>query len=216
MLAMLRLAGQVHHATGGQFDPTVQPLWQARRSGTDPAPAQALVGWQDVRIDEAEISFARPGMALTLNGIAQGFAADLLADTARRHGLTDLLIDAGETRAIGPRAWHARVARPDGTPVRNLTLRDRALATSSPFGTRIGPLGNSPAYPVARRPATALDRRVGQRSTGCAGGCAVDGVLRDGPDRNRPRPVGFPRRAAGSAGRHLRLCDKISAEFVRL
>lgn len=141
LLEMLRLAGAVHAATGGAFDPTVQPLWQARRLGIPEAPAAALAGWGDVRLAEDEIRLARPGMALTLNGLAQGFAADRLAEVAARHGLTDVLIDTGEARALGPTGWPAEVQL-DGAPVRRLALRDRALATSAPFGTRIGPAGD--------------------------------------------------------------------------
>ena len=143
MLALLDLAGRVHAATGGAFDPTVQPLWQARRLGGDEAAAQKLAGWDGVRVSDHEIRL-RPGMALTLNGIAQGFAADRLAEIAQRHGLSDLLIDTGETRALGPSAWIARIETPDGRPLRRLSLRDRALATSAPFGTRIGPDGDRP------------------------------------------------------------------------
>mgnify|MGYP002712466854 CR=1 FL=1 len=86
MLALLDLAGRVHAATGGAFDPTVQPLWQARRLGQDEAPALALVGWEGLRAGSAEIRLARPGMALTLNGIAQGFAADRLAAAVEEGG----------------------------------------------------------------------------------------------------------------------------------
>lgn len=142
MRAVLALAGRVHDATGGAFDPTVQPLWQARRLGADATLARALVGWGDVIVSPDEIRLSRPGMALTLNGIAQGFAADRLAEVAARHGLTDVLIDAGETRAIGPRGWTARIDAPGREGVRRLTLRGRALATSAPHGTRIGPAGD--------------------------------------------------------------------------
>lgn len=144
MLAVLDLAGQVHDATGGVFDPTVQPLWQARRRGEDEAAARALMGWADVRIARDGIRLLRPGMALTLNGIAQGHAADRLADIARAHDLGDVLIDAGETRALGPRGWHAAIDAPGGERLRELTLRNAALATSAPFGTRIGPDGDRP------------------------------------------------------------------------
>lgn len=143
MRALLALAGRVHAATGGAFDPTVQPVWQARRLGGDEAAARALTGWDGVRISDGQIRL-RPGMALTLNGIAQGFAADRLAEIAARHGLTDLLIDTGETRALGPHDWTARIETPDGLALRRLTLRDRALATSAPFGTRIGPDADLP------------------------------------------------------------------------
>lgn len=144
LVALLGLAGRVHDATGGAFDPTVQPLWQARRLGAAEAPAAALIGWPEVAVSSAEIRLPRAGMALTLNGIAQGFAADRLAEVARRHGLTDVLIDAGETRALGARDWRAAIAAPDGRILRELTLRDRALATSAPFATRIGPSGDRP------------------------------------------------------------------------
>ncbi len=131
MLALLELAGQVHDATGGAFDPTVQPLWLARRDGGDESAGRTLTGWGDVRIAPDEIRLMRPGMALTLNGIAQGHAADRLAGIARTHGL-------------GPRDWRAAVVAPDGRRLRELTLRQRALATSAPFGTRIGPAGDRP------------------------------------------------------------------------
>lgn len=142
MLAVLDLAGRVHRATGGVFDPTVQPLWQARRLGQDESAAAALVGWRDVRFDGAQVRLARPGMALTLNGVAQGLAADRLAEVAARHRLDNVLIDAGEVRALGAVPWNARIEAPGGQIVRDLALRDRALATSAAYGTRIGPLGN--------------------------------------------------------------------------
>lgn len=141
MLSLLQLAGRVNQATGGAFDPTVQPLWQARRLGRDETAASALVGWQDVRVTPQEIRLARRGMALTLNGIAQGAATDRLAALAARHGLRDVLIDAGEIRALGPRDWRTRIEAPGGQALRELALRDRALATSAALGTRIGPAG---------------------------------------------------------------------------
>ncbi len=140
--ALLTLAGQVHAATGGAFDPTVQPLWQARRLGGDEAEARALTGWDGVRIAPDAVTLTRPGMALTLNGIAQGHAADRLAGVARRHGLTDVLIDTGEIRGQGRRGWAADIVDPKGAALQRVTLRDRALATSAPFGTRIGPQGD--------------------------------------------------------------------------
>ena len=139
---LFALAGQIHTATGGLFDPSVQPLWLALATGGDPAAARALVGWSRVRMTSQEIRLD-PGMALTFNGIAQGHAADRIAGLMRDEGLTDVLIDMGEVRALGRRpdgaAWAAQIAGPDGSPLAALALTDRALATSSPLGTRIGP-----------------------------------------------------------------------------
>jgi thiamine biosynthesis lipoprotein len=143
VLALFRLAGQVHAATDGAFDPTVQPLWQAIATGGDIATAGRLVGWQDVDISDKRIRLARPGMALTFNGIAQGYAADRVAALLRQEGFTDVLLDMGEINAIGERpgggAWRAAIVLPDGRSVGEAGLINKALAVSSPAGTLIGP-----------------------------------------------------------------------------
>lgn len=186
LLSLLELAGRVHEATGGAFDPSVQPLWQARRLGRDEAAALALVGWKDVRLAPDEIRLARPGMALTLNGIAQGFAADRLAEVAALHRLTDVLIDAGEARALGDRDWQARIESPDGGVVRELALRGRALATSAAWGTRIGPGGDRPHIigPGGEPPHWAL-ASVSADSAAVADALSTAAILMDRPGIER-------------------------------
>lgn len=142
MRMLVDLAGRVHAATGGAFDPSVQPYWLALAQGQDPG--RTVTGWDKLRIAPDEIAL-RPGMALTFNGIAQGFAADTLASLLRAEGYSDVLIDAGEVQALGDKdahGWQAGIAGPDGTVLRRTTLRDRALATSSPMGTRL--MGGQP------------------------------------------------------------------------
>lgn len=141
MLDLFALAGQVHQATGGVFDPTIQPLWLATATGGDLTAARAAVGWDRVHLSAAEIKLA-PGMALTFNGIAQGHAADRIANVMRAEGFGNVLIDMGEVQALGTRPdggpWRAQIAGPGGDALADLNLTDRALATSSPLGTRIG------------------------------------------------------------------------------
>lgn len=140
MRALFDLAGAVHSATGGVFDPTIQPLWLATARGQDIAAARARTGWDKLRLTPHEIAL-HPGMALTFNGVAQGFAADKLAALMRAEGFGNVLIDAGEVQALGragARAWQVGIAGSDGRLLRRLTLGDRALATSSPMGTTIG------------------------------------------------------------------------------
>ncbi|MGD9917295.1 MAG: FAD:protein FMN transferase [Paenirhodobacter sp.] len=148
ILDLFALAGRVHAATAGAFDPTVQPLWRAIAEGHDPGAARALIGWAGVEVTPAEIRLARPGMALTFNGIAQGHAADRIADLLRAEGMRDVLVDMGEIAAMGQRPgggpWRSQIVGPDGLPAGRLDLRDRALATSAPAGTRIGPGGDAP------------------------------------------------------------------------
>ena len=101
LVALLAEARSFSERTEGAFDVTVQPLWHLytahfARTGADPrgpgeaahARAQALVDHRAVEVEPAELRFARPGMAITLNGIAQGYITDRVADAAagRRHG----------------------------------------------------------------------------------------------------------------------------------
>lgn len=156
-IEILTLAGQVHAATGGAFDPTVQPLWQALAEGGDTAEARRLIGWGRVRLSPQEIKLA-PGQALTLNGIAQGWAADRIAAVLRAQGFTEALVDMGEIAALGqPQGgWPAVIAGPDGAPLAETRLTSRALATSSPRGTLVngqphifGPQGQPPVWQTA-------------------------------------------------------------------
>lgn len=137
LLALLTLADTVHTATGGAFDPTIQPLWLARANGT---PCTAPIGWPLVALSQTEIRLPH-GAALTLNGIAQGWAADQTAALLRAEGYENVLIDMGEIATLGPRPdgtpWTAAIHGPAGE-IAHTTLTNRALATSSPRGTLIG------------------------------------------------------------------------------
>ncbi len=154
LLEVLRLCADLNRVSAGAFDPTIQPLWllQAARRGAGRAPrteeiaaARRRCGWQHLSVAPGLVAFARPGMALTLNGVAQGYIADRVAGLLRRRGLTDVLVDMGEIAALGGRPdgspWRAAVARPDGRILRQVTLSERALATSAPRGTLLDPAG---------------------------------------------------------------------------
>ncbi|MDO5657140.1 MAG: FAD:protein FMN transferase [Paracoccus sp. (in: a-proteobacteria)] len=133
----LALAGRVHEATHGLFDPTVQSLWLAYADAQGaPAPARLkalAMGWQGVRLDPARISLGE-GMALTLNGIAQGYIADRVAALIRARGYDRVMVDTGELHAIGTapdgRDWPVTLAGGG-----QIGLESRALATSAPLGT---------------------------------------------------------------------------------
>lgn len=133
ILDLIALASRVHSATNGAFDPSVQPLWLATAMGTDPGAAQT--GWHRLRANAQGLRL-EPGMALTFNGIAQGYAADQVATLLRKAGYDTVLIDMGEISALGP--WRAAVASPNGQILAQIPLENRALATSSPRGTIIG------------------------------------------------------------------------------
>lgn len=160
LVRLLSLAQQVNTVSGGAFDPTVQPLWRLyvdhfSRPDADPSgpPAAAIaktvsrVGLDAVAVDAQRIRFARPGMALTLNGIAQGYISDRIVDLLRAGGIAQALVDLGEIDAIGRhpsgRPWRAGIADPaaPGRTLGTVDLVDCGLATSGDYGTRIDPAG---------------------------------------------------------------------------
>lgn len=175
LLECLSLASRVHAATGGRFDPTIQPLWtahaEAHAAGKAPGPqvlAAALerTGWDAVGYGPAAVAFARPGMALSLNGIAQGYIADKVAGLLHAEGLTDILIDTGEHRALGgrPGGGDWPISLDDGQRLHRdaVHLRDRALASSAPHGITFDAAGRVSHIldPLNGRPAPAHWRLI--------------------------------------------------------
>lgn len=162
-LDLVRLLGEAQRyaaLTGGAFDPTVQPLWRLyarhfERPDADPSgppgrlveAALALVGAEAVSVDPRQIRFARAGMAVTLNGIAQGYITDRVADLLLSEGIGHALVDMGETRALGGRPeggpWLVGLEDPfaPGRVAQKLALRDRAIATSGGYGLRFDAAG---------------------------------------------------------------------------
>ncbi len=138
--ALMDAAERVHAATGGLFDPTVQPLWRALAAGEEPSAARALVDWHRVRRDAGGIVLGR-GQSLTFNGIAQGFATDLVAEALNGAGLHDTLVNIGEFRGSGG-PWHLGLSDPVHGLLGMRTLTTGAIATSSPAATPLGQGGH--------------------------------------------------------------------------
>ncbi len=138
LLNVLSLCSALHKATGGVFDPTIQPVWSAFSSGANPSDihaAQSSVGWDRVSVKTDVIRLPQPGLsALTLNGIAQGAITDRISALLSSHGLRDVLVNMGEISALGQRGfgqdWRVGLAGPKGEVQKTIELRDRAVATS--------------------------------------------------------------------------------------
>ena len=159
MSDLLLISQRYAELSGGLFDPTVQPLWNLYAdhfSQADPDPAGpssaevkavlARVDYRRLSVDRDRIVMPR-GMALTLNGIAQGYLTDKMVELLRSHGVSHSLVDMGETRAIGSRPdgrpWEIGVADPDivGRTETILPIVDRAVATSGAYGFQFDPRG---------------------------------------------------------------------------
>lgn len=135
MRAILALCDDLHRATAGRFDPTVQPLWRALAEGHDTRAACAAIGWNQVSLD-GEIRLGA-GQALTLNGIAQGFAADLVRADLTRAGFTHALVNLGEFASLGG-PWQIGLADPQWGLMATRPLTGTSIATSSPAATLVG------------------------------------------------------------------------------
>lgn len=149
----LRAAQSISRLSHGAFDVTVQPLWElyarAKREGrsasaAEIAAARRLVDWRRIEVQPDRVRFTAPHMAATLNGIAQGFAADRAADALRREGIEHALVDAGEIAPLGRsedgRPWTAGIQHPrqEDAFVAVVRLEGRCLATSGDYATRFG------------------------------------------------------------------------------
>lgn len=160
LVAVLEASRTVFDITDGAFDPSVQPLFalyagyfarpDAAPSGpstADVEQAKALAGFEAVHFNADRIAFARRGMALTLNGIAQGYVTDRVVALLREEGIDSSLVDMGEGRAIGAQAdgqpWRiglveTQADREDETVI---PLIDAAIATSAFSGFRFDAAG---------------------------------------------------------------------------
>ncbi len=157
LVEVLSFAASLARHSDGGFDVTVQPLFElyARHfAEPDPDPAGPpparlaealrLVDHRDVNVASDRIALGRPGMKLTLNGIAQGYVTDRVAALLAAAGLETMLLDLGEVRGAGERPdgspWRAAIADPaDPAETRfSIDLPERpglpALATSGGYG----------------------------------------------------------------------------------
>jgi thiamine biosynthesis lipoprotein len=148
---VLESAAGVHRTSHGAFDVTVAPLlalFRERLTGSSPSePAAAeirdtleRVGARHLTVSRRRVSFARDGMAVTLDGIAKGYIVDAMARVLDRHGITGYLVDAGgDIRTRGTREgghpWTIAVRDPGGGGVypEVLHLRGGAVATSGSY-----------------------------------------------------------------------------------
>jgi thiamine biosynthesis lipoprotein len=129
--------------TGGSFNPALQPLWRflaahfgenPQAGDPDPKTLAGLTALADpgrVEVSPGSVRLA-PGMALSFNGIAQGYITDRVSELLANEGCGGVLVQLGEVRALPGKPWRVDLA-PAGL---RLDLQDAALATSEPLGTR--------------------------------------------------------------------------------
>ncbi len=140
--------------TNGAFDITVQPLWRlhanAWRGSQPPQRAdieevRSRAGWRRVTVSRERIELQPGSTAITLNGIAQGYAVDRVMTRLRDYGIRDALLDTGELGGMGSKGrnapWSVGIQHPRD-PEKILAVvqpGDRFLATSGDYVTSFSP-----------------------------------------------------------------------------
>lgn len=140
-----------HELCGGAFDISVKPLidlFQRDLGGATPgepgrrelAEALELVDSRNIEMAGRAIDFKKPGMGITLDGIAKGYIVDRVADVLSKHRVRDFLINAGgDIRAAGTKErkqpWTVAVQDPakSGNFPDVVHLRDACVATSGSY-----------------------------------------------------------------------------------
>ena len=150
LVAVLRGALRFAGLTGGAFDPTVGPLIELHRAsfaetGAPPGEAalrdaMARVGHRHVELADRRIAFARPGMSVSLDGIAKGYILDRVVEWAAGAGAAGVLaegggdVSAGEGEVAGT-GWPVGVAHPrdPGRMLGAIEVRNQGVATSGDY-----------------------------------------------------------------------------------
>ncbi|MBI4660408.1 MAG: FAD:protein FMN transferase [Verrucomicrobia bacterium] len=146
----LRKSLEMSAKSAGAFDVTVQPLWElyeaTKKSGRIPTSAElesarGKVDWRQIEVTADEIRLKRRGMKVTLNAMAQGFAADRVLSALRAHGISQALVNTGEIGAMGRRAdgkpWTIGIQHPRRKDafVALANLENCCMATSGDYAS---------------------------------------------------------------------------------
>lgn len=154
-LHLIRIALGYGEKTGGLFDITVQPLWNWRQKWKESdltergimekttwAESLAWVDFRKVKLTANTVAFEKKGMAITLNGIVQGYAADQIAVLLQKRGVNHMLVNIGEYAAFGNapegEPWEVEVS---ATGEKINLPSGRALAVSAGSGHTFDPEG---------------------------------------------------------------------------
>ncbi|MCG6931541.1 MAG: FAD:protein FMN transferase [Desulfofustis sp.] len=135
--------------SGGVFDVSVEPLMDLYQSsfaaGKKPGDdiierVLANVGAQYIELQQGRITFNRPAMGITLDGIAKGYIVDRASHVMKRHGIANHLINAGgdictSGAAAGGRKWTVAIQDPDKKKEFPdiVEMADGAIATSGNY-----------------------------------------------------------------------------------
>jgi len=150
LLKVTRMALDMARLTDGAFDPTVYPLVglsrEMKEKGSLPPQqeidsALALVDYRKVAIEGDTIRYARPTMAMTLDGIGKGYIVDEGVRKINELGFANVCIEAGgDLMVTGTKSsgapWTIAIRNPRPETEKQqyiIKMKDRAIATSGDY-----------------------------------------------------------------------------------
>ncbi|TCD08568.1 FAD:protein FMN transferase [Pedobacter frigidisoli] len=121
MSDVLKRSFEINRDTKGIFDITVAPLVQAwgfgpKENTKEPSSSEIksileCVGMKNLKLKNGSLTKTKPCVTIDLNGIAQGYSVDLIAEYLEKKGVKNYVAElGGEIRIAGP--------KPDGTPMK--------------------------------------------------------------------------------------------------
>lgn len=125
----------------GVFDVTFEAMhgiWRFDEDRVDQVPskeaidkARKLIDWKSLRLDpkKGTLKLEKPGMRMSLGGIAKGYAVDVAARSLRASGIASFFVQAGGDLYVSGK-------KPDGSPYR-VGVRDPRGRSPNDFFARI-------------------------------------------------------------------------------
>jgi thiamine biosynthesis lipoprotein len=178
-LYLINTSIDYYNITGGCFDITVQPLLDLWSGGlwqeSEEVQAQkigetlAVVGSDKIIANNDRIEFKVDGMAITLGGIAKGYAVDEAIEVIKGFGIRGALVNAGgDMYALGKKSdgtsWTVGLDNPDKSgntdiePLPTFGFENEAVATSGNYYRYYDPEGEVGHI---------MDPRTGYSATSC-------------------------------------------------
>ena len=151
-LAVIQRALDISKRSKGVFDISVgafKGLWKFDEDmdGTLPDPKEVdkrrkLVNWKDIVVDTKKktVFLKKKGMAVTLGGIAKGYAVDRCVEILKKDGFTDFMVQAGGDMYVagskGEQPWIVAIRDPrgpEGSMFALAPIKDHSFSTSGDY-----------------------------------------------------------------------------------
>lgn len=153
-LNVMKKAIDINKDTEGVFDITVEPLvsaWGFSSTKIDSLPTKKdieellpLIGMDKIKLKGNRLTKRHPDVQINVNGIAQGYTVDVLANFLRKKGVSDFFIElGGEIKAEGKKSNQSSFSIGIEGPLGNtfeavgikhvISLNNKAVTTSGGY-----------------------------------------------------------------------------------